>query len=59
MPLPQAMDENEKETIIRSRCHILQKVKKFIDEFLNPHKSSFRGNTITISEILIELEISE
>ena len=45
--------------IIRSRHHILQKVKKFIDEFLNPHKSSFRGNTITISEILIELEISE
>ena len=54
------MDENGKKLLQEVvNIYVLQKIKKSIDKFLNSHKPSLRGNTITNSEILIELEITE
>ena len=43
-PLHSDMDEIEKEHILSHRYQILSKVKKYIDEFLNPHKPNFNGD---------------
>ena len=58
-PLPDEIEDAEKETIIANRRKILSKVKYYIDEFLNPHKPSYRGDNLSISEILDELQINK
>ena len=57
-PLPNEMNESEKIQILNENAKILQKAKHFIDEYLNPHKSSYKGD-ISISKILDLLSISE
>ena len=57
-PLSKEIGDIEKENIIDNCRKILCKVKKFIDEFLNPHKPNFRCN-VSIIEILNELELAE
>ena len=57
-PLSKEIDDLAKKDIIDNCQKTLCKVKKFIDEFLNPHKPTYRGN-ISISEILDELGITE
>ena len=41
------------------RYRILKKVKLYIDENLDPHKSNYLNDSKSISEILEEIEISE
>ena len=45
--------------MLSERKNILSKVKYYIDEYLDPSKSVFIGNTKTITEILSELNLSE
>ena len=64
-PLPDSMPEEMKVLVLRKRSEILQKVKDYINNFLNPSKVNFfdpsRGVFIevkSISEVLKELDIS-
>ena len=57
-PLPDHLDSEEKKSILIERSRILSQVKEFIDEFLDPKKSSFKSDA-TIQSILDLLNISE
>ena len=51
-PLPKDMNEEERKKTLEERELILTKVKKFINEFLNPADSSnFKGD-MTVDQIL-------
>ena len=56
-PLNDDLPENEKVVILNKRQSILKEVKLYMDEYLDPHKPSYKENTI--SNILGSLGISE
>ena len=53
------MADTDKAIVLNERNKILKKVKFYINENLDPRKSSFVGNTKTINEILTELSLTE
>ena len=57
--LPKDMNEEERKRTLEERYVILTKVKKLINEFLNPFDSiNFKGD-MTIDQILSDLEITK
>ena len=64
-PLPESMPEEMKVLITRKRNEILQKVKHYINNFLNPSKANFFDpsqddftDAKSISEVLKKLDIN-
>ena len=64
--LPENMPEKIKVLVLRKRNKILDKVRDFINNFLNPSKISFYNPTCddfievkSVSEVLEELSITE
>ena len=58
IPLPTTMNKEHQDRSLTKRGVILTKVKKFINEFLNPHdKSNYKGD-MTINEILNFLQVT-
>ena len=64
-PLPDSMPEEMKVLVLRKRSEILQKVKIYVKNFLNPCKTNFFEpsrydftEVKSISEVLKELDIS-
>ena len=58
VPLIESIDILEKSEILAKRNNILSKVKQYIDEFLDPSKSSFIDN-LRVEEVLLFLNIKE
>ena len=58
IPLPDTMSIEEKGSALNKRNCILLKVKQYIDQFLDPSKSTFEDNK-SIPSILEELAIEE
>ena len=63
-PLPENMPKGIKVSVLRKRNEILQKVKDYINNFLNPSKVNFFGpsrddftEVKSILEVLKELDI--
>ena len=52
------MSEIDKLTILSNQSKLLSKVKKYIDEFLNPYKPTYISDN-TVKEILNSLDITE
>ena len=64
-PLPDSMPEEMKVLVLRKRSEILQKVKDYVNNFLNPCKINFFEpsrydftEVKSISEVLKELDVS-
>ena len=65
-PLPDDMPEEMKNQVLKNRCDLSSKVKRYIDTEINPSKNNFYDSTRsdyevvkTIEEILSLLEISK
>ena len=56
-PLNDELPENEKLSMLNKRQSILKEVKLYIDEYLDPHRPSYKESSI--SDILDALGISE
>ena len=58
-PLPTSMDKAEKNRVFKNRESILTKVKKFIDEFLNPSDKVKYRPDMTVDDVLHYLHIDK